>query len=254
MFGLVHIPTESLATGERTFIERQPVDLTLARQQHAAYTAALTACGLEVQCLDVNSQFPDAVFIEDTAVVLDEVAICCWPGAASRQGEIAGIEPVLRQWRDVVRVEPPATLEGGDVLQVGRRLWVGLSCRTNRAGVEFVFRWGRRLGYQVTPVAVRGCLHLKTACTALSDGRLWVHRPWLDAGTLGVDESHLVDVPSEEPWGANVLAVGAHVLAAAQSVRSIEALDSLGYRVQGVDLSEFAKAEGGPTCLSLLIP
>jgi dimethylargininase len=254
MFGLVHIPTESLATGERTFVERQPVDLALARQQHAAYAATLSGWGVKVQCLDVNSQFPDAVFIEDTAVILDEVAICCRPGAASRQGEIAAIEPILRQWRDVVRVAPPATLEGGDVLRVGRRLWVGLSCRTNRAGVEFLRSWGRRLGYLVTPVAVRGCLHLKTACTALPDGRLWVHRPWLDAGTLGVDESHLVDVPPEEPWGANVLTVGEHVLAAAQSLGSIESLAARGYRVQGVDLSEFAKAEGGPTCLSLLIP
>lgn len=253
MHGLIHIPTESLAAGERTFVGRQPIDLSLARRQHAAYAAALAACGVEVHCLDVNSQFPDAVFIEDTAVVFDEVAICARPGAASRRGEVAAIEDVLRRWREVVRVETPVTLEGGDVLRIGRRLWVGHSCRTNRAGVEFLREWGQRLGYQVTGVVVRGCLHLKTACTALPDGRLWVHRPWLDAAALDVEASLLLDVPPEEPWGANVLTVGEQVLAAAHHQRSLETLLQMGYRVAGVDLSEFATAEGGATCLSLLI-
>lgn len=253
MHGLVHNPTENLAAGERTFVERRPIDLALARQQHAAYASVLAACGVDVQCLDVNSQFPDAVFIEDTAVILDEVAIGARLGVASRRGETKQIENVLRRWREVVPTRPPATLEGGDVLRVGRSLWVGHSRRTNRAGVEFVIAWGRRLGYQVTPVAVHGCLHLKTACSALPDGRLWVYRPWLDAAGLGVDGSHLVDVPPEEPWGANVLVVGQTVVASADCPQSIEKLTRLGYCVQGVDLSEFAKAEGGPTCLSLLI-
>lgn len=253
MHALIHIPTKNLAAGERTFVGRQPIDLDLARKQHASYATTLSACGVEVHCLDANSQFPDAVFVEDTAVVLEEVALSARPGAVSRRGEVAAIEAALRQWREVVRVEPPATLEGGDVLCVGRRLWVGHSCRTNRAGVEFLMEWGRRLGYRVSGVAVRGCLHLKTACTALPDGRLWVYRPWLDAAALDVEAWQLLDVPPEEPWGANVLTLGEQVLAAAQGQRSLETLSQMGYRVAGVDLSEFAKAEGGPTCLSLLI-
>lgn len=254
MHVLIHSPTEGLAAGERTFIARETIDLALARQQHADYAAALVASGAEVHRLDINCHFSDAVFIEDTALILDEVAILGWPAVPSRQGEVVGMEPVLRRWREVVRTEPPATLEGGDVLRVGRQLWVGHSRRTNRAGIELLMEWGRRLGYAVTPVLVRKCLHLKTACTALPDGRFLIHRPWVDAAALGLGEERLIDVPPEEPWGANVLTVGNRVLVSASCPRTIDKLTELGYCTQGVELSEFLKAEGGPTCLSLFIP
>src|SRR5262249_28856941 len=156
----------------------------------------------------------DCAFVEDTAVVLDEVAVLASMGTASRRAEPAAIEPELRKYREVRRVEAPATLEGGDVLRVGRTLLVGLSSRTNQAGIDALGETARPFGYGVVPVPVQGCLHLKTACTALDDRRLLVNPAWLDVQTLqGFD---LVHVPEAEPWGANVARVGTSVCLAVE--------------------------------------
>jgi dimethylargininase len=163
------------------------------------------------------------------------------------------IEPVLREYRrEIRRVEPPATLEGGDVLRIRRRLLVGLSCRTNAAGVAALADIVRPFGYTVEAVPVRGCLHLKTACAALDERTLIVNPPWLDVNDLppGFRE---VAVPDEEPWAANVLPVGGSILLAAGQHRTADLIRRLGLDVRPVDISEFAKAEGGVTCLSILV-
>jgi dimethylargininase len=236
---------------ERTFVPQGAIDLARARAQHAAYCQALRDCRAQVVTLNVNEQLADAAFIEDTAIVLDEVAVLSSMGAASRRGEPARIEPVLREYREIARIEPPATIEGGDVLRVGRTLLVGQSCRTSAAGIKLLAALVSRYGYEVKPVPVRGCLHLKTACTALADGRLLVNRAWIDSVALAGHE--LINVPEAEPWGANVALVGSKVLLAAAHVQTAKLIESLGFTVQAIDLSEFAKAEGGVTCLSLLI-
>ena len=168
----------------------------------------LRQCGARVT-LDVNRDLPDSVFIEDTAIVLDEVAVLASTGRAVARAEPAGIEPAVRRYRPVERVESPATLEGGDVLRVGRTLLVGLSSRTNAAGADALRAVAGRFGYAVRPVPVRRCLHLKSACAALPDGRLLINADWLDVTAMR--EFGLVRVPEEEPHAANAALVGGRV-------------------------------------------
>jgi dimethylargininase len=251
MLALTHLPSPHLDRGQRTHVTRVRLDYALAVRQHGEYCAALRTCGVEVRTLDVNRESPDGTFIEDTAVVLDELAVLASLGTEARRGEPAGIEPELRKYREVCRVEAPARLEGGDVLRVGRTLLVGMSSRTDPAGAEALQAVVRRYGYTVLPVPVRNCLHLKTACTALPDGSLLVNPSWVDRQSLR--DFATADVPEGEPWAANTLPVGGKILLAAEHVRTADLLRRHGFDVLTVPLSEFAKAEGGVTCLSLLL-
>ena len=249
MIALTHLPSPRASECLVTYIERQPIDLTLLNRQHETYRRMLTDAGVEVRVLDVNREHPDCVFIEDTAVVLDELAVMASFGPPSRRAEAAGIELELRQYRSIARIPPPATLEGGDVVRVGRKLLVGASSRTNAAGIEALRRAAPQ--YEVIDVPVHGCLHLKSACTALPDGRLLVNRAWLATHRLaGFD---LVEVDASEPHAANIVAIGERIGMASAYPRTADRLASLGFDVHTVDLSELAKAEGCATCLSLLI-
>jgi dimethylargininase len=251
MLALTHVPSPNLDQCQRTYIAPASIDLALAQRQHEAYCTTLRQCGARVVTLDVNVDLPDSVFIEDTAIVLDELAILASMSAPSRRAEPALIEPELRRYRPVERIEPPATVEGGDVLPVGRTLLVGLSSRTNAAGAVALAAVAGRLGYEVRPVPVLGCLHLKSACTALPDGRLLVNPGWLEVAALRGFK--LVHVPEQEPDAANVALVGGHVCLVAAHPRTADLIDRLGFDVHRIDLSEFAKAEGCVTCLSLLL-
>ncbi len=248
MIALTHVPSATMEAGERTHVPPSPIDHALALAQHAAYVQTLRDCGADVVVLDVNDDCPDGTFLEDTAVVLDEVAVLGSLGVRSRRVEAERMEPVLRQYREVVRIDPPGTLEGGDVLRIGRRLLVGRSSRTNAAGVESVARIAARYGYTVEAISVRGCLHLKTACTALPDGRLLVNPCWVN-----LTAAPSVPVHESEPWSANIVLVQGQVLANAAHPRTTALLHKLGHPIHEVDISEFAKAEGGVTCLSLLL-
>jgi len=251
MRALVNRPSPALADCELTFMERDPVDVGVARAQHDAYVAALRAGGVEVQVLNVNETFPDGVFVEDTAVVVDEVAVLTTMGTASRRGEIPAMRRALAEVREVADVSLPATLEGGDVLRVGRRLFVGLSSRTNLAGAQALEAIVGPLGYTVVPVDVPGALHLKTCITALDDETCLVNRRWLDPAAAFAGFK-LVDVAPEEPWGANVLRLEHEILMNAASPETVALVRDLGYAVRVVDVSEFGKAEAGLTCMSLL--
>jgi dimethylargininase len=250
MLALTHVPSQNLDSGQRLHVPRGPIDYDLALVQHADYCRVLGACGARVQTLDVNRDRPDGTFIEDTAIVLDEVAVLASMGSAARRGEPAALEPELAKHRPLCRIEPPATIEGGDVLRIGRRLLVGLSSRTNRAGIEAFGEIVEPYGYRILPVPVHGCLHLKTACTALPDDTLLVNPSWLDERALHGFET--VRIPPEEPWAANTLLIGTTVCMAAEHVRAAAALRRRGLDVRTVPLSEFAKAEGGVTCLALI--
>jgi dimethylargininase len=251
MLALTHLPSPKLHAGERTFVAHEIIDYDRALAQHVAYCDALRPCRARAVTLNVNANQPDGTFIEDTAIVLDEVAVLASMGAAARRDEPRAIEPILREHREVVRIEPPATLEGGDVLRVGRTLLVGDSCRTNHSGIALFAAIGERFGYRVVPIPIRECLHLKTACTALPDGRLLINPAWINPTALS--DFELLEVPTEEPWAANVCPVNSTVLVAAAHQRTAEIIDGLGFHVLAIELSEFAKAEGGITCLSLLI-
>jgi dimethylargininase len=251
MRALTRRPSPRMADCQLTFVDRSAIDYQRALAEHAQYRQALAECGAQVETLEAELDLPDCVFVEDTAVVLDEVAILCRLGAESRRGEATAVERALRRHRDVECIEPPATLEGGDVLRVGRTLLVGLSSRTIAAGVEQLAEIAGRRGYSVRAIPVTGCLHFKTACTALPDGRLLVNPAWIDAATLNDIEQ--VVVPETEPWGANVACLNGLVVAAAANRNTNDLIHGLGFDVRPVELGEFAKAEGGVTCLSILL-
>ena len=250
LLAITHAPSLKLEQGERTHIGRTTIDFARTCCQHEAYCQMLRDCGAEVRVLDVNRELPDSVFVEDTAIVLDEVAVLASMGVESRRAEIPGIELELQKHREVECITLSATIEGGDVLRVGRTLLVGMSSRTNRAGSSQLAAVVRRHGYKVITVSVNGCLHLKTACTALPDETLMVNPAWLDLEALR--GFHRVAVPESEPWAANVALVGSAVCLAAEHKRTAEVIHDRGFDVRTVELAEFAKAEGGVTCLSLL--
>jgi dimethylargininase len=248
---IVHQVGDALLRCELTFVLRQPLDVALARRQHADYCRLLADCGLTVRSVDVCPDHADAVFVEDTAVVLAEVAIAAAIGAPSRRGEVEAMLPVLATYRPIERITAPATLDGGDVLRHQRTLFVGLSTRTNAAGAAQLARLTARFGYRVVAVPVRGCLHLKTACTAVADDLLLCNPHWVDAASFG--GLRTLAVPDREPFGANVLRLGDTIAAAAGCPRTCDLLAARGLTVRTVDIGELQKAEAGMTCLSLLL-
>ena len=250
IIAVTNAPSPLLPQCELTHVERTAIDYAVAVRQHDGYQAMLRACGAEVDALRVNAGHPDGVFIEDTAIVLDEVAVLTSMGTPSRRGEPDGVEPALRKYRAVERIGLPATIEGGDVVRVGRTLLIGQSSRTNSGGAAALEQIAGRYGYSAIRVPVTGCLHLKSACTALPDGRLLVNPDWIDPGPLAAFRK--VVVPPEEPSAADVALVGDVVCMAAEHPRTAGLVESLGFTVRTTPLSEFAKAEGAVTCLSLI--
>lgn len=250
LLAITRSPGPELARCELTHLEREPIDVGRARAQHRAYQDALRGAGLQVIELPSDPAFPDGTFVEDTAVVLDELAVITSPAPASRRGEWPAVESALRPFRPIVRLPAEACLEGGDVVRVGRTLYLGQGGRTGEAGLRALEQVVRPLGYAVVPVRLGGCLHLKSACCAVDGETLLVNRGWLDAGALsGV---RLVDVPAEEPQGANVLALPGAALVSAACPRTAELVRGLGYPVVALDVSELHKAEAGLTCMSLV--
>jgi dimethylargininase len=235
---------------ERTFVDELPIDYELACRQHGNYCQVLSSVGLSVQTLDANLELPDCAFVEDPAIVLDEAAILTSMGADSRVAELKTIATELEKVRRVLPIHRPARLEGGDVLRVGRTLLVGISSRTNEAGALALADLARPYGYLVKTVKVTGSLHLKTACTALPDNRLLVNPNWIDISQLG--DYDLIAVPTDEPWGANTLPVSNQIIMPAAHQQTQGLLADLGFDLRPIDISEFAKAEGGVTCLSLV--
>jgi len=240
----------AIAHCELTFLEREPIDYPRAVAQHAAYVRVLEDLGVRVVPLDADAELPDCCFVEDIAIVLDEVAVLTRPGAASRRGETAALAVALDAYRPIVRLEQPARIDGGDVLVLQRRLFVGLSSRTDAAGRQALAEAVRPFDYEVVPVRTEGCLHLKTAVTAAHADILLVNPQWVDLAPFRGLET--IDVAPDEPWAANVLSVGTAVVAAAGFPRTADRLRARGLDVRTVDVSEFQKAEGGVTCKSLV--
>jgi dimethylargininase len=250
MIAITRPVPRSIVDCELTHLERVPIDWARAVRQHDEYEAMLRSLGCSVRRLAEQPDFPDSVFIEDTAVVLEECAIIARPGAASRRGEVPAVIEALRPYRSLIQIGAPGTLDGGDVLRAGRRLYVGLSSRTNADGARQLADAVRTFGYVVATVSVGDCLHLKTAVSSLPDDRLLLDSRRVDASVF---EARWIEVDPDEPVGANVLAVGSTIACPADAPRTGERLRSEGYAVVTVDASELAKAEGGLTCCSLLL-
>jgi dimethylargininase len=240
----------SINNCELSFHARQPIDVAKAIAQHKAYQDCLAQLGVRVVSLPAEPDLPDAVFVEDAAVVVDEVAVITNMGAPSRRPEARSLVDPLSRYRPVKYLAEPAALDGGDVLRVGRRIFVGLSQRTNRAGFFELRDILSAYDYQVAPVEVRGCLHLKSACSQIADDTILVNRSWIDVDPLRGFE--LIDVPEEEPAGANALLIKDVVIIAASFPKTRMLLERRGFRVRTIDLSELQKAEAGVTCTSLV--
>jgi len=242
---------ERIGDCQLTHRERAPIDVALARRQHAAYEAALEELGCEIRRLPEEPEMADSVFVEDTAVVFDEVAVIARPGAPARRREVPSVEAALHPLRPLARIEGPGTLDGGDVLVIGRGVFVGLTSRTNEAGIERLRSIVAPHGYRVRAVEVRGCLHLKSAATALDDRAVLVYPGAIDPTVF--DGLERIEVDPSEPDAANGLRIGDVFLHPAAFRRTARRIRTHGLRVVPLDLSELAKAEGAVTCCSLLV-
>ena len=240
-----------LAECELTHLSREPIHLGTAHAQHHQYEELLTRLGCEVRRVAPAPELPDSVFIEDTAIVFDDVAIITRPGALSRRAEIAAVERALTPLRPLVRIVSPGVLDGGDVFHVGRRVFVGLTSRTNEAGIMQLRADLAPFGYSVQQVAVTGCLHLKSAVTAINDATVLVNPAWVDVRTF--EPLECVAVHPEEPAAANVLRIGDVLVYSDAYPRTLARLRELGHQVHTVPATEIAKAEGAVTCCSLVL-
>ena len=249
---LTRAVSASLVRCELTYLERAPIDLDRARQQHATYESLLTSLGWHIVRLPTLDDQPDAVFVEDAAIALDELAILAPMGAASRAGESLTVEEALSRFLPVKCLTPPATLDGGDVLRIGPRVFVGLSRRTNAAAVDQLRRLLDPYEYEVVPVSVSGALHLKSACSFVGGDTLLANTEWVDVRPF--PGMTILPVEASEAWGASVLFVDDHVVMPSGFPRTAHALRGRDLSVEVIDLSEIRKAEGGPTCLSILLP
>jgi dimethylargininase len=242
--------SDSIIECELTHLDRAPIDVARAREQHAAYERALE---IDAHCRIVRTaaapHLPDAVFVEDTAVVVDEVAIITRPGAESRRGEATGVAEALAQYRQLRYIEPPGTIDGGDVLFCGRRAFIGQTTRTNADGIAQVRRILEPFGYTVSGVDVRGCLHLKSAATAIAETQLLINPERISRAQFpGID---FLCVDPREPDAANILKAGDDYIYSSAFPRTREMLErSLTLTI--LDMSELAKAEGAVTCCSLI--
>lgn len=236
---------------EITHIDRSPIDVNIAQSQHHAYVQALKELGCSVLELSAEADLPDSVFVEDTSVVLPEVALITRPGADSRKPETESITRALRPYCELLFIESPATVDGGDVLVLGKNIYVGMSTRSNGAAVDQMNSLLGKYGYKVQGVEMHDCLHLKTAVTRVDDETLLINRKWVDAENFeGFD---LVDVDESEPFAANCLPVGDTIIFPVAFPKTTAKLEARGYKIKSVIVDELAKAEGAVTCCSLIV-
>jgi len=237
---------------ELSFLSRQKIDVARAVEQHRQYEECLRSLGFTVISLPAEPDLPDSMFVEDPALVVEELAVMNCMGAESRRPETKTLAPVLARYRALRWMEFPAQLEGGDVLRVGTTLFVGISDRSNGDGMRYLDDNLRPFGYTIVPVAVWGCLHLKSACSALGDGAILMSFPLVDPEPF-LRRYQVIQTPPDEPGAANVLTVGDTVVMPDCFPQTAQLLDGLGWKVRTLDISELMKAEAGVTCSSILL-
>jgi len=243
--------SRAIVNCELTHLARTPIDVRRTRAQHEQYRDALRGLGLEVISLPEEPDLPDSVFVEDAAIVLDEVAVLTNPGAASRKPEVDSVARALASHRRLLRIAQPATLDGGDVLTVGKSIFVGLTLRSNTAAVEQLRAHLDPFGYVVTGVPVTDCLHLKSGITQVAENTLLINPAWVDKSHFpGFD---FIEVDSSEPFAANALLLNDALIHPAAFPKTRERLKRLNRPIVTVEADELAKAEGGVTCCSLII-
>jgi len=234
-----------------SFVERDVIDVARARAQHDAYRGALEALGCEVLELPADQDYPDCVFVEDVALAFDEVAIATRPGAQSRRDEGTPVLEVLGSMRPVHRIEAPGTLDGGDVLRIGKRVFVGVSARSNGPGHQQLGDLLAPYGYTVESVAIRDCLHLKSAVTQVGENAVLINPAWVDVAPFTAYDC--IEVDPTEQHAANALRVGDTLVYPDSFPYTLARLRAAGIEVVTVDVSELQKAEGAVTCCSILL-
>ncbi len=233
-----------------TFLTREPIAVGLAAKQHAGYEAVLRELGVMVEHQRELVTYPDSVFVEDTALVLDEVAVITRPGEPSRRGETDHIAPILARYRPLADIDAPGTLEGGDIVRLGKRLFVGLSSRSNAAGAEQLRAIVKPFGYTVDTVHLEDALHLKSAVSVLNSDTILANPAWVETSKFGA--RRVLTVAQDEPLGGNVLAIDEMLIVSDAYPRTRELLERSGFATRAVQVTELHKAEAGVTCMSLV--
>lgn len=241
----------SILNCELTHIDRNPIDYDLAIVQHHQYEQALRRMGYTIRRLSDTPHLPDSVFVEDIAVVFNEIGVITRPGASSRRAETESMTPILSEYREIATIEEPGTLDGGDVLVIGKKVYAGESSRTNKEGISQLEQILKPYGYDVTLVKTIHCLHLKTAVSVLEEDLLLINPNWIpDQFTK---DYHTIAVHPDEPYGANVMRYKNYSLCPEAYRYTTDILHNRGYDVISVDQSELAKAEAGLTCCSVIV-
>ena len=242
---------EGLGNCELTFLRRARIDVDAAVHQHEAYEALLSSLGCDVVSVPTGPGLADSVFIEDCAIVLDEVAVLCRPGAESRRAEVEGVGDVLQKYRLLASIRSPGTLDGGDLLRIGKVIYAGLSTRSNRDGIDQLRAIVANYGYAVVTVETAKCLHLKSAVSELAPNTLLINPNWISKSVFC--DYELIEVDEKEQHAANALRVGQQVIYPSSFPRTMDTLLQRNMSVTPVDVSELQKAEGGVTCCSLIL-
>lgn len=240
----------SIGQCELTHLSRQEIDVDRARYQHAQYERTLIDLGCKLSRLSAEPNLPDSVFVEDTAIVLNNLAVITRPGAIRRRNETQSVAEVLKEYRTIFQINDPGTLDGGDVLQIGLTLYVGNSKRSNIHGIKQLMEFVAPYGYEVEVIKVDNCLHLKSAVTLVGEDTLLINRAWVDANSFGAME--FIEIDPSEPYAANALLVGEALIYPASFPLTCLRLESKGIGVRVMDVSELQKAEGALTCCSLI--
>ncbi|MFP3042594.1 arginine deiminase family protein [Treponema primitia] len=249
---IVRTPCRAVINGISSHPELGKPDYDLALKQHAAYIRAMESLGITVRVLPADEAYPDSCFVEDVAVLSERCAVVTNPGAKTRNGEAAGIIPVLKDFypeKDIRRIISSGTLEGGDVMRIENRFYVGLSARTNQAGVDQFAALLNPYGYEVIPITLKEVLHLKTGVNYLADNRLLVSGEFIAKPEFAAYDKTVI--PPEEDYAANCLWINGTVVLPAGFPATETLLKQFGYPTLPVDTSEFRKIDGGLSCLSL---
>lgn len=243
--------SRSIGNCQLTHLDRVPIHLERAQAQHRGYVRALQAADWEVISLPEELELPDSVFVEDTAIVLDGLAIITRPGAASRRPETKAMQKELAKLLPVASISDSAQLDGGDVLVLGKQIFVGMSSRSTHAAVTELAELTRLLGYRVEAVSVEACLHLKSAVTCLDPETVLINPHWVAPEVFGAYRQ--IEVDPTEPDAANCVDLGSKILHGAAYPRTRQRIEAAGFAVEALPLDELAKAEGAASCCSLLI-
>jgi dimethylargininase len=241
-------PGKNFGDGITTANLRSP-SYDLIIDQHNVYIAALRSIGLEVIVLDAHADYPDAYFVEDTAVVTPQVAVITNPGADARKGEVDSIEPVLSKYRKITRIRAPGTLDGGDVFIAAEHCFIGISDRTNPEGAEQLGQILEQSGYKWTPIPVTGGLHLKSGVNYIGKNTLLVTREFASRGVF--DKFAKIVIDDDEELAANTLWVNDTLLMSEGFPKTKKRLETLGLSIIELDVSEAQKMDGGLTCMSI---